>query len=367
MPGIPNAGLTSFRGNVINDINMRTLPLLLSTCFIILSLSAPAHQAFGLESAATSTLDTPWLWPLPPEKPRVQHLKTFITPQDLGVTKGFFAKLWEFIAGEDAVDRILSPHGVAADGNGKVYVADWGAGKIHYFNFEKKKYEQFGKTKSGDLVSPIGVAIDADGLVYITDSVKKRVFVFEGTKNIRIIGDDSLSRPTGITINKKEGMIYVADTLSHRIRVYDLNGVHVRSFGEQGGEDGQFNYPTHLAMNSAGNLYVMDTLNFRVQIFDKNGRFISKFGGNGSAIGDFMKPKGIAVDSEDHIWVSDGLRNSVQVFDREGRLLLIFGKKGIGKGEFDIPAGIHIDAKDRLYVADSYNYRVQMFQYIKQQ
>jgi hypothetical protein len=43
----------------------------------------------------------------------------------LGV-KGFFANLREFVTGQDRADRIISPHGVVADGAGKVYVADWG-------------------------------------------------------------------------------------------------------------------------------------------------------------------------------------------------------------------------------------------------
>ncbi len=317
------------------------------------------------DAAAEKTVSSPWVWPLPPEQPRVQHIKTVITPQDLGVKKGFFAKLWEFIAGEDTVDRILSPHGVVSDGEGKVYVADWGAASIHFFDFEKKKYDQFSKTKQGRLVSPIGVALDADGLLYVTDSVLRRVFVFSGTKNKRVIGDDTLLRPTGIAVNKKEKTLYVVDTHGHRVEAFDLEGKKLFSFGKQGGGEGDFNYPTHIALDAAGDVYVMDALNFRVQIFDTRGKFLSQFGGNGTSIHDFMKPKGIAVDREGHIWISDGLRSSIQIFDRQGRLLLIFGRTGIGPGQFNVPAGLFIDSKDRLFVADSYNYRVQMFQYLK--
>jgi DNA-binding beta-propeller fold protein YncE len=345
---------------------MKTLPLFITACFLSLSLVIPAATVQSEDNPSNKTDAAPWIWPPAPDKPRVKHLKTFITPQDLGVTKGFFARLWDFVAGEDTVDRILSPHGVVADGEGKVYVVDWGAGRVHYFNFDRKKYDQFGKTKDGELESPIGAALDADGLLYVSDSARRRVFVYSGTKNKRVIGDDNLLRPTGIAVNKNEKLLYVVDTLGHRVDVFDLSGNRVRSFGKRGGGQGEFNYPVHIALDAGGDVYVMDTLNFRVQIFDKEGKFLSQFGSNGTAIGAFMKPKGIAVDSEGHIWVSDGLRNSVQVFDRKGTLLLIFGKKGTGAGEFDIPAGLYIDSRDRLYVADSYNYRVQMFQYLKQ-
>lgn len=333
--------------------------------FLLLSALMALHVANAQCACAASEKSGPtWVWPLPPERPRVQLIQTVITPQDLGVKKGFFARLWESIVGEDTMERIQSPHGVVADGDGKVYVADWGAGCIHVFDWKKKDYEVFSKTRIGPLLSPIGLALDADGILYASDSAKRRIFVFKKTKNIQVIGDDTLVRPTGIAVNKSEKLLYVVDTGGHRVDVFGLDGGKRFSFGSHGPREGEFNYPTHVAVDARGDVYVMDSLNFRVQIFDKNGKFLAQFGGNGTGIRDFMKPKGIAVDSEGHIWISDSLRNSIQVFDRSGKLLLVFGKLGIEPGQFNLPAGLFIDKNDRLLVADSYNYRVQMFQYL---
>jgi len=326
---------------------------------LVLSTATFQHSSGAQEHAGSS-----WVWPLPPEQPRVQHLLSFTTPKDMGAKKGFFARLWTFIAGEDTVDRIQSPHGIVSDGVGKVYVADWGSGIIHLFDLSKKKYDSFFKTKLGPLESPIGLALDGDGLLYVTDSVLRRVFVFKGTKNVSVIGDDSLSRPTGVAINRTDKRLYVVDTGNHRIDVYGLDGGKQFSFGGHGNRDGEFNYPTHVAVDAAGDLYVMASLNFRVQMFDKDGTFRSQFGSTGTAIGSFMKPKGIAVDRQGHIWVSDSMRDTIQVFDRHGVLLLIFGRTGTGPGQFNLPAGIFMDGNDRLFVADSYNYRVQMFQFL---
>lgn len=344
---------------------MKRLSIVIVALLVFITSLDPAVAGQG-HDVSSEQFASVWVWPLPPEKPRVRHLKTIITPHDLGVKKGFFARLWEFIAGEDTVDRIQSPHGVVADGEGKLYIADWGAGLIHYFNLEKKKYDSFFKTALGPFASPIGLALDGEGRLYVSDSAKRRVFQFSGTKNKLVIGDDSLVRPTGIAINKKEKLLYVVDTGGHRVDVFDLAGRKLFSFGSKGPGKGEFNFPTHIAIDAAGDVYVMDSLNFRVQIFAKDGAFLSLFGSNGTSIHDFIKPKGIAVDSDGHIWVSDSLRDSIQVFDREGKLLLIFGKTGVEAGQFNIPAGLFIDSKDRLYVADSYNYRVQMFQYLKE-
>jgi sugar lactone lactonase YvrE len=345
---------------------MKAVPLGIVASLLALSLTFPVVVAEGADSAPQPQAEQPWVWPLPPEQPRVRHLKTFITPQDLDIKKGFFAKLWEFIAGTDTVDRIVSPHGIVADGEGKVYIADWGGACIHFFDFTKKKYDQFNATKDGDLISPIGAALDGDGRFYVSDSIKRRVYVFQGSKNKLVIGDDGFLRPTGLAVNKKEKLLYVVDTLGHRVDVFDLSGKKLFSFGKQGSGEGEFNFPTDITLDAAGSVYVLDALNFRVQIFDKQGTFQAMFGGTGTSIHDFIKPKGIAVDSQLHIWVSDSLRNSIQIFDREGRLLLIFGRTGLDRGEFNLPSGLFIDDKDKLYVADSYNYRVQMFQYLKQ-
>ncbi len=343
---------------------MKYLFRCISVLSIALMIAGLLSCAARIGDSAEAAAPAHWVWPLPPDQPRIRFIETVITPKDLGITKGFFAKLWSFIVGEDTADRILVPHGVVSDGEGKVYVTDWGGGLVHYFNFKKKKYDKFYKTKLGKLASPIGVALDGEGRVYVSDSLLRRIFVFDGTKNKLVIGDDSLIRPTGIAINQKEGLLYVVDTGSHCVDVFDLKGKKLFSFGSHGSQDGQFNYPTHIALDKDGNVYVMDTLNFRVEIFGRSGKFKSSFGNNGTSIHDLMKPKGIAVDTEGHVWISDSFRNTIQVFDRKGTLLLIFGKLGVGPGQFNVPEGIFIDSANRLFVADSYNYRLQIYQFL---
>lgn len=348
-------------------MRLRSLLLALSAVATVLFWCALGTAA-GPVSASGSAADTSWVWPLAPDKPRIRHITTIITPQDLGVKKGFFGKLWEFIAGKDASSRVIAPHGMAVESDGKLYVADWGGKCIHFFDLEKKKYDTYSRTRIGALASPIGAAVDGDGLLYVSDSALRRVFVFKGNRNTQVIGDDAaFGRPTGIAINKADKRLYVVDTTGHRVDVLSLDGKRLFSIGKRGTGEGEFNYPVHIALDRTGTLFVMDAMNFRVQSFSRDGKFLRQFGRAGTGISDFIKPKGIAVDSEGHVWVSDGARSSIQVFDQQGRLLLIFGKLGIAKGEFNTPSGLFFDSKDRLYVADTYNYRIQMFQYLHQQ
>lgn len=307
------------------------------------------------------------VWPPPPWEPKIEFLYSITTPDDMQIKKGFFRRLWEFIAGSSK-EGIVKPFGVFADDTGRIYVTDTGDQSVHVFDPNNNNYFVIeGINKKYRFSSPIGVAADNEGNIYVSDSVMRRVYVFnEKGKFIKEIGsDNAMQRPTGIAIDKDSGTIYVVDTLASKILVYGLDGRYVKSIGEHGSGNGQFNRPTFIAIGRDGNLYITDTMNVRVQIINKNGKFIGKFGKRGNSAGEMANPRGIALDSEGHIYITDTVFEAVQIFDKSGQPLLTFGRRGINSGEFSIPEGISISRDDKIYVADSYNMRVQVFRYLK--
>ncbi|HPN63784.1 MAG TPA: SBBP repeat-containing protein [Candidatus Goldiibacteriota bacterium] len=88
----------------------------------------------------------------------------------------------------------------------------------------------------------------------------------------------------------------------------------VTKWGSQGSEDGQFNNPHGVAVDSAGNVYVADSSNNRIQKFTSSGVFITKWGSYGNADGQFSYPYGVAVDSAGNVYVADSGNNRVQKF-----------------------------------------------------
>jgi len=64
-----------------------------------------------------------------------------------------------------------------------------------------------------------------------------------------------------------DGRIIVADYCNHRVCVFAADGVMTSSWGSKGTSDGQFHYPTALAV-SGDKLYVLDANSARVQVFD---------------------------------------------------------------------------------------------------
>ena len=304
-------------------------------------------------------------WPPPPFEPRIQWVKGIHNRQDAGIGKSFWKRVVEFVVGEEK-GGISKPYGIYADGHERLYIADAGRGIVHEFNIKDKEYSLIGHEDQRVFQAPIALTGDAADNLYITDSAGGTVFRYsirEKKLTPFIVG--KLARPTGIAFHDKNRLLYITDTVSHQIVVFDLQGRERFRIGGRGESSGLFNYPTDLFVDSVGELYVTDALNARIQVFSASGKFLRMFGTAGDSVGYFTKPKGVAVDSEGHIYVCDALQDSVQIFDKTGVLMLDFGETGNAEGQFWMPSGIFIDSSDTIYVADSYNQRIQIFRYLK--
>lgn len=259
------------------------------------------------------------------------------------------------------------PNTAIADSAGNVYVADAEQGIIFVFDIEKNKLRFLGE---GVLAGPVGLAIDNKrGIIFVADSRLDRVFGLDkntGSLIIRIGTPKEFQNPSGMVFDENRDRLYITDTQNHLIRVFDKDGKALFTIGKRGNGEGEFNFPSYLALDSHGRLFVADTLNFRVQIFDQDGKFLKKFGRLGDAPATFTRPYGIGVDSEGHVYVVDSAFNNFQIFEEDGTLLLWIGEAGTEPGKFFLPTGMYIDKQDRIYVADTFNRRVQVFQYLKQ-
>jgi DNA-binding beta-propeller fold protein YncE len=64
------------------------------------------------------------------------------------------------------------------------------------------------------------------------------------------------------------GTIVVAETLNHRIQVFNSAGTHQRTFGSVGSGNGQFIFPIGVAVGPTGTIVVADSENDRIQMFE---------------------------------------------------------------------------------------------------
>lgn len=329
----------------------------LVTCLLMLCI-------WGCAGSPEKSKQT-YIWPSPPETPRIRFVEEWKDRYDFGKPN----PLLSFLVGEDRVQALKRPNGVVADAAGNIYVADSELATVIVFDTEKKKLRLLGK---GVVATPVGLAIDNKrGLLYVSDSKQGKVFALdkESGKVVLTLGKaKEFKNPSGMVYDEERERLYLSDTQNHLVRAYDKDGKPLFTIGKRGPEEGEFNFPSYLALDGTGKLYVVDSFNFRVQIFEPDGgKFVKKFGKLGDGSGSFSRPQGIGVDSEGHVYVVDAAFNNYQIFDNEGRLLLWVGKSGREPGDFYLPAGMYIDKQDRIYIADTFNRRIQVFQYLKEQ
>lgn len=311
----------------------------------------------------------PWrgnlVWPDQPAKARIKYLGSFSNPEEFGIGKGFFELVVDFFTGARE-QRLIRPMAVVAISEYEIYVADPGARGVHYFNSRDNDYRLIQLNNNMPLPSPVGLTIGPDNKVLVADSELGRIFSLSATSKYAIPFhlQYMLKQPTGITYNKEIHRLYVSDTESHAVHIYDKYGKFIKSVGSRGSGRLKFNYPTMLSLTPNGQLLVTDSLNFRVQRLTHNGSFISQFGQIGAVSGKMSRPKGVATDSLGHVYIVDSLFHAVQIFDKKGRLLLQLGQQGTKPGEFWLPTGIYIGENNTIYIADSHNQRIQVFSYI---
>ncbi len=339
----------------------RWLPWLVGA---IAAAGSCSHQGgVGVRFEAVAEAEPALVWPSLPDRPRIRYLASIVTPADVGSRKSFMRRMVDVFVGTTE-PRVRQPNGIAVDSTGRVFVADIAARGVHVFDPARGRYQFLTASGRRGLPSPVGVALDGAGNVYVSDSELGEVVVFDAGGRERRRIREGLERPTGLAFDRRHGVLYVADTKAHRIAVFDSAGRSVQSFGRRGTGDGEFNFPTNVAVAPDGSVLVTDAMNFRIQVFSPEVRFLRQFGRHGDAVGDLARPKGVAIDSEGHVYVVEGLYDVVNVFDAGGRLLLSFGGAGHGRGEFWLASGIAIDRQDRVYISDSFNSRIQVLQYI---
>jgi peptidylamidoglycolate lyase len=188
------------------------------------------------------------------------------------------------LLGEDRVPgddktHFNKPTDLAVAPDGSFYVSDgYGNSRVVKFSADGKFQFQWGSkgAKPGEFDTPHGLALDAQGRVYVADRSNARVQVFDGAgKFLAEWKGAHLGRPWAITV-APDGTVFVVDGGDLRdsgddhAKVIQLTteGKVLGSFGSFGKYDGQLCWPHDLAVARDGSVYVGDVfVGMRVQKF----------------------------------------------------------------------------------------------------
>lgn len=213
------------------------------------------------------------------------------------------------------------PTRLAATAGGGVYVTDQVASQVVEFNAAGAEVARFTISQG-----PVGIATGPGGQIYVsrmdgTVGIYDAAFTVTGTFNPAPM---TFGQPNGLAVHPTTGEVYVADTGSNMIMVFDAAGVLQRAWGVEGSLLGQVMSPAALALDPAmGRVLVADTDNFRIQGYNTSGMLFRVFGYKTLYVGSsqlawLARSNSIAVDACSNIYVADALMGTVRVFNSSG-------------------------------------------------
>jgi len=196
-----------------------------------------------------------------------------------------------------------------------------------------------------------------------------KAFTYSHTIGFLAATGRGMTNPVDLAINS-QGVIYVINRAgpetpirlpSKRVTMCTLDEEWLGDWGTGGTGDGQFWWPSSIAIDSQDNVFVADEALQRISIFDKDGKFLNKWGVNGSLDGQLEHPSCIRFDADENLWVSDSGNHKVQKFTKDGQLISAWGQQGSGPGQFQGPWGLALTDSGDVYVSDWGNDRIQRY------
>lgn len=217
----------------------------------------------------------------------------------------------------------------------------------------------------GDLTRPRAITVDGQGRLWIVDfTARVQAYNAQGEYlGITFITPDYRNgRPSGLGVTR-EGRLIVCDSHYHCVRIYDEQAKECQVLGGQAGAGaGEFGYISDCIQDDDGYFYISEFgSNERITKLDANGQFIKSFGQPGLAEGEFNRPRALALGPDQNLYVADACNHRIQVFSREGQYLRSIGSEGKGLGQLSYPYDLTFDKKGNLYVIERGNHRLQKF------
>jgi len=189
---------------------------------------------------------------------------------------------------------------------------------------------EFNDGASGSFLMPAGIAFDAHGTLYVVDAAAQRIRRVDSDGVIRTIAGGGSADPSG----------------------WWVPGAYRDGRGAQA----RFNDPQGIAIRRDGALYVADSLNHCIRKVLPDGT-VTMYAGSpqkaahvdgSQSVARFVRPTQIAVDGEDNLYVAD--YSGIRKIDRAGEVTTIphLGVDPYGVAVSEGPLGVTIFVGDRF-------------------
>jgi sugar lactone lactonase YvrE len=200
--------------------------------------------------------------------------------------------------------------GLAVDEDGNIFVADRSDHTVKVYSIQGSQAILLRSFGDGYLCFPHCVAIGARGMVYVCNfSSSVSVFKHDGTYVLQF-GQKSLC-PSAIAIDDVNRHVYVSSESTDSVHVFNMEGRHIRQMSDDGKAAVCICRPRGVLVGSDGYVYVANSGSQIVGVFDTSGVHVKDIGH-----GLLQSPSGLAMDSDGALYVRG--ENGVKVFDGAG-------------------------------------------------
>lgn len=276
------------------------------------------------------------------------------------------------------VKNILTyPTRLAWGPDGKLYVSDAKVGSVFIFTLTTDTAGLTTLQLTGELKKVfgiVGVAVDNSNLIYVGNSHQKRIDKYNlQAELVASFGQGTLRAPSDLTFDSNQNL-YVADPQSDVVWVFKPDGSLLRTIRKGGMKNPmgvEITYVDDGAGHLVGELFVADKTNYLVKVFDLQGNLLRSYGGFVEKVGmmgtswnwegKFAGLQSLAIDQNGYLHALDTFMGKVQILDPvTGVFISAYADLGTEPGLLKLPLDIVISSTGKVIVANTDNRRVEI-------
>ena len=232
-----------------------------------------------------------------------------------------------------------NPGGIAVDGSGNLYIADYDNNEVLKESLSGGKYTE--STIGSGWNSPRAIAVDGAGNVLVAESGMNRVVMEtpSGGSYVQTTVASGLGYPSGVAVDGG-GNVYIADSQNNQILMETLTaGGYVQSTIPTNG----LSWPNGIAVDGSGNIYIADQYNNRVLKETLSGGSYTQ----SIIISGLNNPRGVAVDANGNVYIADSQDDQVV---KETPSASGYVESTIGSG-VSYPCWVTLDGSGNLFIS----------------